>query len=49
MLVIGLQPPYAILVGIDTYFDKEETKLGYKSFIVHLLVVTLDFRWDFDE
>lgn len=49
MIVIGIQAPYALLVGIDTYLDKEETKLGYKSFILHLALISIDFRWDFDE
>ena len=44
-----LQPPYSLLVGIDTYFDKEITKLDYSSLVIHLLFVSIEFRWDYDE
>ena len=44
MIVIGIQIPYAMMVGWELFLDKKH--LNYKSFVLHLLVLTIEFIWD---
>jgi hypothetical protein len=47
--IIALQPPYSLLVGFDTYLDKEQTDLGYKSIVLHFLLLSIEIKYDHDE
>ena len=44
MIVIGIQIPYAMMVGWELFLDKKH--FNYKSFVLHLLVLTIEFIWD---
>lgn len=48
MVVISVQIPYAMMVGWECFLNKEELGLKYKSFVLHLLVLTIEFIWDED-
>lgn len=49
MLEISFQFPYAMMVGWESFVDKEVTRLPFKSLVLHLLIVTIEFKWDLDE
>jgi hypothetical protein len=46
MIIFSIQIPYAMMVGWESFLDKEMTGLNYKSFVLHLLVFTVEFSWD---
>ena len=46
MVVISLQIPYAMIVGWECFLDKEKLNMKHKSFVLHLLVLTIEFIWD---
>jgi hypothetical protein len=47
MLKIGIQPPYALMIGLELFVNKED--LGYKSFVIHALLMSFEFCWDIDQ
>ena len=47
MLKIGIQPPYALMIGFEFFNNKES--LGYKSFVIHALLLSFEFCWDIDQ
>lgn len=49
MIVIGLQFPYAMVVGWELFGDKEVSNLGFKSVVLHLLLISIEIQWDHDE
>jgi hypothetical protein len=49
MIEIGLQVPYSMIIGWESFFDKDQTKLPFKSFAVYLLLITVEIKWDLDE
>lgn len=48
-IIIAIQPPYSLLVGFDTYLDKEMTKFNYKSVVLHLVLITIEITFDHDD
>lgn len=44
MIIISIQIPYAMMVGWELFLDKKH--LNRKSFVLHLLVLTIEFIWD---
>lgn len=47
MLKIGIQPPYALMIGFELFVNKED--LGYKSFVIHALLMSFEICWDIDQ
>jgi hypothetical protein len=47
MLKIGIQPPYALMIGLELFVNKED--LGYKSFVIHALLLSFEICWDIDQ
>ena len=47
MLKIGIQPPYALMIGFELFVNKED--LGYKSFVIHALLLSFEICWDIDQ
>lgn len=47
MLKIGIQPPYALMIGFELFVNKED--LGYKSFVIHALLMSFEVCWDIDQ
>ena len=47
MLKIGIQPPYALMIGLELFVNKED--LGYKSFVIHALLMSFEVCWDIDQ
>lgn len=48
MVVISIQIPYAMIVGWECFLNKEQLNMNHKSFVLHLLVLTIEFIWDAD-
>lgn len=48
MVEISFQFPYAMMVGWELFADKEVTGLPFSSLVFHLLLVTVEFKWDID-
>jgi len=48
MIQIGLQIPYAMVVGWELFNDKEKSGLPFKSFALHLAILSIEFCWDLD-
>lgn len=46
MIIFSIQIPYAMIVGWELFLDKKN--MNYKSFVLHLLVLTIEFIWDED-
>jgi hypothetical protein len=46
-IIIALQAPVSMLVGIDTFLD--EPDMGFKQVVIHLLIISVYFRYDFEE
>ena len=47
MLKIGIQPPYALMIGAELFVNKED--LGYKSIVIHALLLSFEICWDIDQ
>jgi len=49
MIVIGIQFPYAMVVGWEFFGNKEESGLGFNSLVLHLLLISIEIQWNHDE
>jgi hypothetical protein len=47
MLKIGIQPPYALMIGFEVFVNKED--LGYKSIVFHMLLLSFEVCWDLND
>ena len=44
MIVIGIQFPYAMVVGWEFFGNKEESGLGFNSLVLHLLLISIEIE-----